>query len=340
VSGYDLDGVHLDRIRYPDAKGTYCQVNGPWYCQDWGYNPTALARFQAQTGREDLPLPTDAQWVQWRRDQVTALVRRIYLTVTAIKPHLRLSAAVSTAGAAPVDDVTWEARTPYIHEFQDWRGWLEEGIVDLAMPMTYRDEDGDANDFDRWIAWQKDRQYGRGLVVGTGLYHNSVEDSMAQWLRVRLPSSSGARALGVVGYSYATPSDELTSRRAFVNAAVTDVFTRPASLPPIPWKDTPSQGHLMGTLAQDLPCITLDGYALSLTGPQMRTLRADGSGWFGTVDLPPGPYLLTVQIPTGGVTVEVPVTVLPGTVTEQQILLPACITSKLYLPLVLKEVGR
>ena len=44
---YDLDGLHLDRVRYA------------W--QEWGYNATSLARFQAQTGRTDLPEPTDAQ---------------------------------------------------------------------------------------------------------------------------------------------------------------------------------------------------------------------------------------------------------------------------------------
>jgi uncharacterized lipoprotein YddW (UPF0748 family) len=336
ASQYDLDGLHLDRIRYPDAKGAYCRDGQPWYCQDWGYNPTSLARFQAQTGRDDVPNPLDAQWLQWRRDQVTALVRRIYLTVTAINPRLRVSAAVSAAGFPPVDDPSWQDRTPYRHQLQDWRGWLAEGIVDLALPMTYRDETIYAGQFDGWITWQKDHQYGRGLVVGTGLYLNTIENSMAQWLRVRQPSSVGNRALGVAGYSYATPSNDGTPRRSLVNAAVTSLFTQPASVPSIPWKDTPALGHLMGTLTQLSPCRTLDGYVLELAGPQMRTLLSDGSGWFGTVDLPAGEYLLSTQVLTSGLTVEIPVTVLAGSVVDLKVHLPGCGSASIYLPLILK----
>jgi uncharacterized lipoprotein YddW (UPF0748 family) len=336
VSDYDLDGLHLDHIRYPDAKGAYCSAGQPWYCQDWGYNPTALARFQAQTGRSDVPDPLDEQWSQWRRDQVTALVRRIYLTVTAIKPRLRVSAAVSAMGDAPVDEVGWSQSTPYLRQLQDWRAWLVEGILDLALPMTYRDEDTSATQFDGWIEWEKDHQYGRGVVVGTGLYLNAVEDSMDQWRRVRQASGAGNRALGLAGYSYATPSDEGTSRRAFVNAAVTAVFTQAASPPPIPWKDEPVLGHLMGTVTQTPPCLAVDGFALALSGPQTRTLLADGSGWFGAVDLLPGPYLLSAEIPISDVTVDVSVTVLAGTVTEQPIRLPACWSNNVYLPLILR----
>src|SRR5207244_2066166 len=78
---YDVDGINLDRIRYPDGNlGT----NVP----SWGYNPTALARFQAATGRTDRPSNTDPVWTQWRRDQVTNIVRKIYLETYAIRPSI------------------------------------------------------------------------------------------------------------------------------------------------------------------------------------------------------------------------------------------------------------
>jgi uncharacterized lipoprotein YddW (UPF0748 family) len=325
---YDLDGLHLDRTRYP----------GP----DWGYNPVSLARFQAQTGRNDLPDPTDAQWLQWRRDQVTALVRRIYLTVTAINPRLRVSAAVSAVGSAPAGDAGWEKSAPYVQHLQDWRGWLQEGILDVANPMIYRDEDGDAGSFDAWIDWAKDHRYQRGIVAGTGLYLNDLPDGLAQWVRVRQPSASGNTPLGLCGYSYASPCEEDASHRAFANAAVTEIFTQTAPTPSLSWKDTPTLGHLMGTLTPTLPCLpSLDGLTLSLTGPQSRVLATDGNGWFGAVDLPPGDYLLASETLTADLAIELPMKIVAGAVAQEQVVLAGCSPTlrRIYLPVVLKRTG-
>jgi uncharacterized lipoprotein YddW (UPF0748 family) len=336
AANYDLDGLHLDRIRYPVPQGAYCQ-DQVWYCQDWGYNPTSVARFQQQTGRVDVPDPLDEVWIQWRRDQVTALVRRIYLTVTAIDPRLRVSAALSSIGSAPSDDLAWETRSPYRQQLQDWRGWLEEGIVDLGLPMTYRNDEIYPADFNKWIAWEKDHQYGRGVVVGTGLYINTLQDSMDQWLRVRQPSPLGHHALGMCGYSYASHNDEGLPRRDLINAAVTEVFTQSAPVPAIPWKDDSALGHLMGALTQPNTCRSVDGYPVALTGPLNRTLLTDGSGWFGAVDLPPGEYWLAAEVVTPSTTISQPVTIIAGTVTEQDLALPACPSRSIYLPLVLKH---
>jgi uncharacterized lipoprotein YddW (UPF0748 family) len=327
ATNYDLDGIHLDRVRYA------------W--QEWGYNPISLARFQAQTGRTDVPEFTDAQWLQWRRDQVTALVRKIYLTVTEINPQLRVSAALSAAGWPPTDTYPWETRTPYTHQLQDWRSWLEEGIVDLGLTMTYKNDDTYATAFNNWIAWQKDHQYGRGAVIGTGLYLNEVPASMSQWLRVRQPSPLGNHALGIAGYSYGTSSNDGTPRRSVVNAAVSEVFTGTASTPFIGWKDAPDLGHLMGTLIQVFPCpgMDLDGYPLTLSGPVERQMHTDGSGWFGAVDLPPGSYQLTVDVLNPNITVQRPVEITAGAVTDRSILLPGCASHKHYLPLILRRAG-
>jgi uncharacterized lipoprotein YddW (UPF0748 family) len=327
ASNYELDGLHLDRARYA------------W--QDWGYNPTALARFQTQTGRGDVPEPADPEWLQWRRDQVTALVRRIYLTSTAINPQLRLTGALSTSGGAPNAEADWYGTVPFAYHLQDWRSWLEEGILDIGIPMTYKREfdSTQQSDFDGWITWEKDHQYERAISIGTALYLNSVPDSMAQWDRARQPSPSGNKPLGLCGYSYATPSNEGTSRRAFVNGVVTEVLTRTAATPAIPWKDTPIQGHLAGRLTQVGDCRNLDGYPLNLSGPESRSLTADGSGWFGAVDLPPGEYLLAVSITSPTLTLEVPVTIAAGAVTEQEVSLPACTTEAIYVPVVMKQAS-
>jgi uncharacterized lipoprotein YddW (UPF0748 family) len=126
---YELDGLHLDYIRYPDvlpfAPGSRYGVG-----LDLGHGEATRERFRRETGLEP-PSPPDRlgnadAWDAWRRDHVTRLVARIRDAARAARPSLALSAAV------------WSfADRAYLSAGQDWRRWLEEGILDFAVPMAY-----------------------------------------------------------------------------------------------------------------------------------------------------------------------------------------------------------
>jgi uncharacterized lipoprotein YddW (UPF0748 family) len=201
---YDVDGVHLDLVRYAGAQ--------------WGYNPTSVARYRQRFGLPepaspepdrpetwDLPGQNDARWQQWRRDQVTALVRRIYLDCLAVKPWLKMTAAVIGWGNGPTNDATWRQTSAYRNVFQDWKSWLEEGIVDVAMPMNYDDEANESQRawFDRWIAWEREHQGRRQIAAGVGLFLNEPDAGLSQLRRALATSAKGNRLAGAALYSYA-----------------------------------------------------------------------------------------------------------------------------------------
>ena len=50
VEEYDVDGINLDYIRYPDYNSTT-------ETSDWGYSEVSLQRFAAATGRTNVPAP-------------------------------------------------------------------------------------------------------------------------------------------------------------------------------------------------------------------------------------------------------------------------------------------
>ena len=77
VSRYDVDGLHWDYIRYAG--------------REWGYNAASVARFNRVKGRAGTPTEDDAAWLQFRRDQVTGIVRRFYLDAVRVKPQLTVS---------------------------------------------------------------------------------------------------------------------------------------------------------------------------------------------------------------------------------------------------------
>ncbi|MBA3711757.1 MAG: family 10 glycosylhydrolase, partial [Pyrinomonadaceae bacterium] len=140
VANYDLDGLHLDRIRYPEVV-----VAGqtPATGANIGYNQTSVARFQQRYGiaaGSPPPAPNDALWVQWRRDQVTNFVRRLYLEAITIKPQIKVSAALIAFGGIGSTEAAWNSAEAYWRVYQDWRAWTEEGILDIAIPMNYKRE--------------------------------------------------------------------------------------------------------------------------------------------------------------------------------------------------------
>ncbi len=116
VSGYpELDGLHLDYIRYPNTT--------------WGYHPTSLARFE-----EYKIVHGYTSWNDWRKLQITGFVDRMYRRAKSINPDLIVSAAVFANYSDAVDSYA-----------QAWKDWLDMGIIDYVYPMLYHVDWGEFN---------------------------------------------------------------------------------------------------------------------------------------------------------------------------------------------------
>ena len=207
AQNYAVDGVQFDRIRYPDS-------GGPPFLATWGYNPTALERFRLETNRTDLNLKpgvADPQWLQWRRDQVTNLVRRVYLQVKSIRPSVWVSAATITYREAPSNLEQFEQTRTYSEILQDWPAWMREGILDLNIPMNYkREREADqVKWFDGWNQFAVQQKARGRVAVGTANYLNSSGDGLNQLKR----GLSVTGMDGWVGYSYRTPDSEVNATR-------------------------------------------------------------------------------------------------------------------------------
>lgn len=191
---YDVDGIHLDFIRYPGVN--------------WGYSPTALARYMHDTGATATPAPDDPQWQAWRRDQVTAFVRDLHNDLRAIRPAVKLSGAFICYGGGPANSADWTLTSAYSSVFQNWRDWIVNGYVDFGVPMNY-DSDWSPREqrwFDQWLRFEKDSGFANRVVTGMGAFLNYPEDALAQIRRVLAPSAAGNHVLGVAIYSYASTS--------------------------------------------------------------------------------------------------------------------------------------
>ncbi len=117
----ELDGLHLDYIRYPFALPM--TPGSRFRGLDFGYGEAAKARFAAENGSFE----QGDEWDEFRRARVSDLVSDLR---ARMPKKWQLSAAVLAY-----------ADRAYLTALQDWRGWLEDGRLDFAVAMAYtRDE--------------------------------------------------------------------------------------------------------------------------------------------------------------------------------------------------------
>jgi uncharacterized lipoprotein YddW (UPF0748 family) len=283
VKNYAVDGIQLDRIRYPDGGV-------------WGYDPKVIARFNAETGASGIPAGADPAWLDWKRDQVTGLVRRIALEVKGVRSSLWVTAATITYLQPPRagDLVSFRRTRTYNDVLQDWPTWMHDGLLDLNVIMNYK-RDGVADQtawFDGWNAFaasMRPRADGgqAELAVGTALYLNSPAVIAAQAARA---VNAG---LGWVGYSYRTPNVEVYGNKA-TTAQGLDVIrallTAPGAALNVPtrWTTTPPTSRGLLGRVTGTPVLGNRVVEALQGGEVVARSLTDGNGYYGFAALKAG----------------------------------------------------
>jgi uncharacterized lipoprotein YddW (UPF0748 family) len=171
---YQVDGLHLDFIRYPTREHDYSRA--------------ALEGFRGGTARpaELLAGPTarPEAWDDYRREAVTRLVERLVVTARRARPTTLVSAAV----------VADEAQALH-QKHQAWPSWASLGLLDAVCPMSYTPE---ARLFRAQVETAMARAGPRTAVwAGVGAYRLDTDEVVE---RVRMARQAGAS--GVLLYSH------------------------------------------------------------------------------------------------------------------------------------------
>jgi uncharacterized lipoprotein YddW (UPF0748 family) len=168
---FDLDGIHLDYLRYPG--------------RDWGYDAASLA-----AARVDGELPEDFD--EWRRQQIRETVGAMDAVV-----DVPLTGAV---WGIHTDRWGWGASGGNDTYFQDSHGMLQAGTLAAAAPMIYwpvAAEPGTRLDF-ATLAADHVAHSGRGRVWP------GIDASKLEWAQVVacIEAARESGAHGVVLFEY------------------------------------------------------------------------------------------------------------------------------------------
>jgi len=268
VKNYDVDGIHWDYFRYTEA--------------DWGYNPIAIERFNKLYDKEGVPLPNDPDFSDFRRDQVRQMGRKAYAAVKAIRWNCKMSSATIGWGDCPEN---YFVSSPYSQAYQDFVGFMQEGLLDINVHMGYKREHiaNQAHDFRDWTRFVASTKAGRHAIKGHGIYLNSIENSITQILfAMDCPGIDGVSL-----YVYHQTNKDGFGEGVFWNTARKDCFPKFRETPSAPWIETPTCGILRGTV-KNHEGIILDGATVEVSGSADFSLKADGTGFYAFLKLPEG----------------------------------------------------
>jgi uncharacterized lipoprotein YddW (UPF0748 family) len=132
---YEIDGLHLDYIRFPNEPPATPRGSG----LDYPYDAETLSAYRQATGKA--PQDDKEAWNRWRTEQVTILVADIHAMLRRTRPTAALTAANGSV------------RERALTHFQDARAWVDQGVIDALFLMNYTDDPEEfSRRIDPWIA--------------------------------------------------------------------------------------------------------------------------------------------------------------------------------------------
>ena len=172
---YAVDGIHFDYIRYPDRNACFCDG-----CRQ---------RFEKSNGMKLVKWPEDAldgeaaaTFADWRREQITRLVRAVSDAAHALQPKLQVSAAVWGG---------WKSARESIG--QDAQAWIDAGCLDFVCSMNYEGDDEVFAELTRKQVAAANHK--TPLYIGLGAHKLTGPEQLAR--QIRLSRELGARGFVV-----------------------------------------------------------------------------------------------------------------------------------------------
>ena len=190
INHYNVDGIHLDYVRYQDDF--------------YGYNPTGTDIFKKQNGIDPMDIArgiisprfgwtqSDADsvltlWTAYKSRKITDLVNGIREDINHFKPTVKLSAAVKP------DPITAKNRWS-----QDWISWLSTGAVDFVVPMNYLKENQEFSRLIDRITNMVPVNNQKRIIMGIATYNQDVRSVVDKVLLIRM---NGFSAISLFSYN-------------------------------------------------------------------------------------------------------------------------------------------
>lgn len=240
VTKYNVDGIHLDYVRYPE--------HGIPFSDRYTYRKYGKGMKLAD----------------WRRANVTRTVKAIHDAVKAIRPWVKISCSPvgKYADLNQQSSYGWNARDAVYQEAQQW---LKDGLMDMLFPMMYFDG---KHFYPFAIDWQE-HAYGRQVVPGLGIYflHEQQKDWELDIIRRQM---FFLRSIGTAGQAHFRSEFFTDNVKGLYDFSSEDFYKQPVLPPAMTWEDS---------IAPSVPEVKIceDKYALNLSWEPAKDNNVDSA---------------------------------------------------------------
>jgi len=157
VAKYDIDGIHLDNIRYKDG---------------FGYGDYAVGLYQELFGRDPRELSMSSVYYnhfrEFKAQFIASFVELVRVEMLRLDPHIMVSAATAPR--------TWGKNSLG----QDWHNWIDNRSLHFVLPMSYS---ADPKEYKELLDFDLNRIGGRTYAYpGMTLYSFTPEVMAEEWL--------------------------------------------------------------------------------------------------------------------------------------------------------------
>lgn len=208
VEHYDVDGIHFDYLRYPERSRFFPDRQ----------------QFRSYARGRDL--------AQWRRDNLSDILRHIYHEVKKIKPWVKVSTCPvgKYSDTSRYDSRGWNALNAV---YQDVQGWLAEGIQDQIYPMMYFR----GNSFYPFALDWKEQSHGRHVIPGMGIYF--LDPHEGNWPLEEVERQINfLRTHQLDGQAHYRVRFLMNNTKDIYNCLTERYYRHAALLPSMPWADS------------------------------------------------------------------------------------------------------
>ena len=208
VTRYDVDGISLDYIRYPESQ--------------YRFNDESLYKSQK-------PSLGGMTLSEWRRSNITCIVRKVHDVVKPIKPWVKLSSS-PIGKYRDLNRYSSRGWNCFDAVYQDPQAWLRDNIQDMLFPMMYFQ----GNHFYPFLFDWAEHNYGHPVAAGLGIYFLDPHEGTWKLNDVRAQMHT-ARKSGVGGIAFYRSEYLTNNTKGLYDATCDELFPYPALTTRMTW---------------------------------------------------------------------------------------------------------